>query len=192
MNGFYHGLTSPQEVKFSSDMPKEKLPKEAAAKIHKLEQEIKEVTDARKRLAADYANLERRTEEEKEQMSIRASHALLKKLFPIFDNFYRASSHAPVVAAEDGAKLTDEELKKIFSYFEGLRMVEHQMEEVLSEAGLKRISTKDVQFDHNFHEAISYEENPEVPADHIIDEIEAGWQIGGQVLKPAKVRVSKG
>ena len=172
-------------------MPKEKLPKEAAAKIHKLEKELKEITDARKRLAADYANLERRSIEEKEQMRVRAAHSLLEKLFPIFDNFYRASSHAPVVAAEDAAKLTDEELKKIFNYFEGLKMVEHQMEEVLSEAGLKRISTKDVIFDHNFHEAISYEENSEVPADHIIDEIEAGWQIDGHVLKPAKVRVSK-
>jgi molecular chaperone GrpE len=173
-------------------MPKEKLPKEITAKIHKLEKDLKESLDARKRLAADYANLERRIQEEREQLTVKAGHQLLEKLFPIFDNFYRASSHAPVVAAEDAAKLTDEELKKIFNYFEGLKMVEHQMESVLGEAGLKRIATKGEVFDHNLHEAISYEENSEVPEDHIIDEIEAGWQIDGHVLKPAKVRVSKG
>jgi len=170
----------------------EKIDKRLKAKIKLLEKGLKESDDARKRLAADYANLERRIKEDQEQLAARAGRHLLEKLFPIFDNFYRASSHAPVVNIDDVTKLTDDEMKKIFNYFEGLKMVEHQMESVLGEAGLKRIATKDKPFDHNLHEAISYEENSQVPEDHIIDEIEAGWAIDDHILKPAKVRVSKG
>ncbi|HUD20538.1 MAG TPA: nucleotide exchange factor GrpE [Candidatus Saccharimonadales bacterium] len=173
-------------------MPKTKLEIIQANKIKKLDKELKEAELARKRLAADYANLERRFDADKEILKKRAGHHLLEKLFPIFDNFYRASSHAPAINLNDLAKLTDEELEKVFNYFEGLKLIEKQMEATLAEAGLTRIPTKGAQFDHNLHEAISYESNSEIPADHIIDEIEAGWQIDSHVVKPAKVRVSRG
>ena len=173
-------------------MPKEKTPKEQNPKIKKLEKEVEELKDSRARLAADYQNFERRMNEEKEALKKTASKHLLEKLYPIFDNLYLASKHAPEIGLEDLTKLTDEDLRKIFNYFEGLKMIEGQMESVLGEAGLHKIATKGQPFDHNLHEAISYEPNTEVPEDHIIDEIEAGWQIDGQVVKPAKVRVSKG
>lgn len=88
--------------------------------------------------------------------------------------------------------LTEGDYQKIFNYFSGLRLIERQLEQVLGEAGLKRIPTADQPFDHNLHEAISHEPSVEVPADHIIAEIEAGWTIDDTVIKPAKVRVSKG
>lgn len=146
---------------------------------------------ARARLTADYANLERRMHEQREQNAHAGSAALLEKLFPIFDNFYRASAHAPTVSIEDLPNLTEDDFKRLFNYFNGLKMIEKQMEETLGEAGLKRIPTKGEQFDPNLHEAVSYEAN-ELPADQIIDEIEAGWMLTENVLKPAKVRVSKG
>ena len=117
---------------------------------------------------------------------------MLEKLFPIFDNFYRASTHAPEVSLEDLPNLTEGDYQKIFNYFSGLRLIERQLEQVLGEAGLKRIPTAGVAFDHNLHEAISHEPSVDVPSDHIIAEIEAGWLIDDTVIKPAKVRVSKG
>jgi molecular chaperone GrpE len=170
----------------------EKKTKKTDSKIKALEKKLKESEDARLRLAADYQNFERRVAEEKETLKKTASKHLLEKLYPIFDNLYRASQHAPEIALEDLTKLTDEDLRKIFNYFEGLKMIEKQMETTLSEAGLTRVATRGMQFDHNLHEAISYEPNSEFPEDCIIDEIEAGWMVNGEVVKPAKVRVSKG
>ena len=161
-------------------------------KIGHLEAQLKAEHDAKLRLAAELANLQKRFETERELLKKHAGRDLLEKLFPILDNFYRASTHAPKVSLEDLPNLTEEDYQKIFNYFSGLRLIERQLEQVLGEAGLKRISTAGAPFDHNLHEAISHEPSIEVPADHIIAEIEAGWMLDGKVLKPAKVRVSKG
>ncbi len=166
--------------------------KDSSKNIDQLQHELELSEESRTRLAADYANLERRIKEERETIRRTASAALLEKLFPIFDNFYRASTHAPTVTLEDLPTLSEDDYKKLFNYFSGLKMVEKQIEEALAEAGLKRIATKGAQFDPNMHEAISYENNPSVPADHVIDEVEAGWMLGDHILRPAKVRVSQG
>ena len=169
-------------------MPK----KPTVPKLTHLGKELAAEYEAKLRLAAEYANFQKRVEVEKETLIKHAGRDLMEKLFPIFDNFYRASSHAPEVSLEDLPSLTEDDYKKIFNYFSGLRLIEKQLEQVLAEAGLKRISTAGAMFDHNLHEAISHEPNTEVPADYIIDEIEAGWMIDDKVIKPAKVRVSQG
>jgi len=169
------------------EMTKAELEKELSQVKHALE--ISE--ESRTRLAADYANLERRMATERDQIRHVASAALMEKLFPVYDNFYRAAAHAPKISLEDLPNLTEDDLKRIFNYFSGLKMIEKQMEEVLGEAGLKRIPTKGEHFDPQLHEAISYEES-NLPAETVIDEVEAGWQLQDKVIKPAKVRVSKG
>lgn len=162
-------------------------------KIADLKEQIEQEKRARARLAADYANLERRVKEERSRIMEEVSTELLKKLFPMFDNFYRASQHAPSIDVDTNfSELGEDDFKKIYQYFSGLRQIEKQMEDVLHEAGLRRIATRGEVFDPSLHEAISHEENPTVPADTIIDEIEAGWLIHNKVVKPAKVRVSKG
>lgn len=170
-------------------MPKKKLPEDK--KILELERKLKIETDTKLRLAAELANFQKRAETEHSNLMKHATGSLLERLVPVLDNFYRASTHAPEVSLEDLPKLTEEDYKKIFTYFSGIRMIERQMEEALAEAGLKRIQTTGEPFDHNLHEAISHEQS-ELPADTIIGEIESGWMIDDQVIKPAKVRVSKG
>lgn len=157
-----------------------------------IEKKLAAAESARARIAADYANLERRVKEERQQLARHASAELLEKLFPVFDNFYRASLHAPNISVEDIPNLSEDDFKKIFNYFQGLRIIEKQMEAVLAEAGLQRIPTKGNLFDPTLHEAISYEPSTEVEADHVIDEVEAGWMLNGKVIRPAKVRVSQG
>lgn len=154
--------------------------------------QLSELEDSYKRLAAEFANFQRRSELEKQQIAERARAELLEKLFPIMDNLERSSTHAPAININEVATITDDELKKMATYFGGLRLIEKQLEQVLTEAGLKRIPTVGHEFDHNLHEAISHEPNAEVPADAIIAEVESGWLVGDKVLKPAKVRVSKG
>lgn len=177
-------------------MTKKKKPanhQEESPTLEQLKAELAEAKEARLRLAADYANLEKRVLSERSTLRDSATTELLERLFPIMDNLYRASSHAPTVAVDaDFGKLSEEDFKKIAKYFQGLRLIEKQLEETLATAGLTRVPTKGEPFNHNLHEAISYEASAEVPAEHIIDEVEAGWQIGGKVIRPAKVRVSQG
>jgi len=171
------------------------MPKRAESKKPKgkqLEEFLKDEREARLRLAAEYDNFRKRMLEREKMIAHRLSAELLEKLLPVFDNFYRLASHAPTVPLEDAKKLTGEDLKRLANYFAGLAMIEKQMEEVLSRIGISRVQTKGVKFDPNLHEAISFESNSEVPADYIISEVESGWMIEGKLIKPAKVRVSRG
>src|SRR3989344_2073039 len=168
------------------------MKKSTNPKLTHLEKELAAEHEAKLRLAAELVNMQKRAETEKSNLMKHATASLLERLVPVLDNFYRASTHAPEVSLEDLPTLTEEDYKKIFTYFSGIRMIEKQLEQVLGEVGLKRIVTDDQVFDHNLHEAISHEPSIEIPADHIIAEVEAGWLVDGTVIKPAKVRVSKG
>ena len=135
---------------------------------------IIELENTVKRIAADFQNYRKRSEEQRNESIEFAKAEFMAKIAPVLDNFSRAFSHAP-----------DDEFAK------GVKQIEKQLEDILSSEGLEQIDTSGI-FDPNFHEAISHEENEKVPADHIIAEIESGWKFGKRVIKPAKVRVSKG
>lgn len=176
--------------------PKKKTDHDSSDKLKKelgeLKAKLEETENSRKRLAADYSNLERRMRDDRAVLEERALSHWLHKLFPVLDNFYRASTHAPTISLDDDrTTLSEEAFQKIHAYFEGLRQIEKQLETIVADAGLTRIPTQGAHFDHNLHEAISYEAS-DLPAETIIDEIESGWLLNGKVVKPAKVRVSKG
>ena len=78
-------------------------------------------------------------------------------------------------------------------WVKGIQCIEKQLSSILSQTGLVKIHTKPGDdFDHNIHEAISYEQNDQFKENQIIDIIEDGYKLGERVLRPAKVRVSKG
>lgn len=160
-------------------------------KKSKLETELEVAIADKLRLAAELDNSRKRFDSERQAISERSQTEAIAKLFPIFDNFYRASTHAPAISAEDFEKITEDDFKKLLSYISGLQQIEKQLESALAEMGLQRIQAKGAEFDPELHEAISHEES-DIPADHVIDEVEAGWLLNGKVLRPAKVRVSKG
>ena len=137
-------------------------------------EKTQELEEALKRSLADFDNYRKRTEAQKIELISFAKADFMAKITPVLDNFGRAFEHLDV---------TDPKIA-------GIKQIEKQLEDILASEGLKRISTQG-EFNPNLHEAISYEEN-EIPADSIIGEAESGWEFNGKVIKPAKVRVSKG
>jgi molecular chaperone GrpE len=74
-----------------------------------------------------------------------------------------------------------------------VQLIEKHLNDILMQIGLQKIAVKPGdEFDPNIHEAISSEENPQIKPDHIIEVVETGYKLGTQVIRPAKVRVSKG
>ena len=143
-------------------------------KIDKTKQKIKELEEGWKRTQADFENYRKRTEEQRGEILMKAE--FLAKITPVLDNFRRAFKHSP-----------DDEFAR------GIKQIEKQLEDILTSEGLKKIPAEiGAKFDPLIHEAISCEGNKRIPADHIIAETESGWIFNGKVIKPAKVRVSKG
>jgi len=149
-------------------------------KIQELETKVRELTSGWQRTQADFENYRKRMESLKIDWISSANTDLILKILPIMDNFRLANLHTPENLKND-------------AWTEGIRQIEKQLENIFIQEGLTKIPTKpgDV-FDHNFHEAISYEPNDKFRENQIIQVIEEGYKFNDKVLRPVKVRVSKG
>lgn len=141
-----------------------------------LKAKIRELEEGWKRTQADFENYKKRSEEQRGEVFNMMKADFLSKITPVLDNFRRAFEHAP-----------DDDFAR------GVKHIEKQLEDILTSEGLQKIPANvGEKFDCNLHEAISCEENKKIPLDHIITETESGWMFDNKVIKPAKVRVSKG
>lgn len=132
-----------------------------------------------KRVAADFDNFRKRTEEEKKDIYSLAQAATLLEIAPVMDNFRRATAHLPEHLQND-------------NWVTGVLYIEKQLEQIFEQFGIAKIKTVGEVFDPHLHEALSTEPSDEIPANKIIAEFESGYMLKNTVLKPAKVKVSSG
>ena len=143
-----------------------------------LQDRIIELEHQLKRTAADFDNFRKRTEEEKKLLGKFAQAQTLLELTPVLDNFRRATEHLPEHLKSD-------------NWVTGVLYIEKQLEQIFTELGVSKIDTVDQPFDPQLHEAISLEPRDDIEPNTIIAELESGYVLDGQVLKPAKVKVSE-
>jgi molecular chaperone GrpE len=131
-------------------------------------QEVLELKNQLARALADYDNLRKRTEVEKEVWLKFAAERVLTKLIPTLDNFESALAHLK----DPGLAIAVGEFKKVFE--------EEGLDEIRPKAGDS--------FDANLHEAIESVDGGE--GGKIAELVLPGWKFGeGQVLRHAKVKV---
>lgn len=147
--------------------------------LEKIGKEKETLHDQLLRTMADMQNFKRRVEQERQALQLRATEGLLRDLLPVLDSFDRTLS-----AAQSGASLD--------SMKEGVRGVDRQLRGILEGRRLSRISTVGGSFDERLHEAILVDMESEQPVGTIVEELEAGYLLGEQVLRPARVKVAKG
>jgi molecular chaperone GrpE len=131
-----------------------------------------------RRSQADYINLKRRIDGEKQELFNTANRDLILNILPVLDNFKRAFRHIPQDYKDSDWVL-------------GIKQLEHQLEDILKNEGLERIITEGQEFDPNLHEAIISEEKKEANKGTILEEFESGYKFKNKVIKAAKVKVAK-
>lgn len=144
--------------------------------LHKLTDELAQMTETAKRAIADFQNLKRRTEEERDEIRIYANKRLLEAIFPAIDNFKRAFEQTP------------EELKN-HEWVKGLEGIEKSLVDALSNLGLESIEAVGVPVDPNQHEVLMEGEGD---AGHVVKIFEKGYSFNGKTIRPAKVQVGSG
>jgi molecular chaperone GrpE len=73
----------------------------------------------------------------------------------------------------------------------GVYMIKSQLEDVLRERGMERVSVRTGdKFDPGTAEVIAEVESDQ-PEGTIVEEIESGWRLHDKILKPARVKVAK-
>lgn len=145
--------------------------------IKDLEQQIGELTEALQRERADAINIRRRHDEQMAQLRNMVKADVIKDLLPIIDNFERALAHVPANLEKD-------------DYVKGVQGVVKQFEKTLADIGVKRIKTIGEPFNPRFHEAVSVEEG-DGDTEIISEELQAGYTLSEEVIRPAMVKVVK-
>ncbi|MEW6183787.1 MAG: nucleotide exchange factor GrpE [Bacillota bacterium] len=126
------------------------------------------------RLRADFENLRRRVNKEREEFLHLAGEALVAALLPVLDDFERALK-------SPGDKIED--------FLAGLEMIHRRLSETLTREGLEVIPTVGDVFDPTRHEAVAFEEAGEGPENTVVEEFRRGYVFRGKVLRPALVKV---
>ncbi len=131
------------------------------------------------RAQADYANLKRRTAEEREQMLGLANEVLLAKVVTLADDFDLAIEHVPSEARET-------------AWLEGIAAIDRKLRALLDSEGVTPIEALGRPFDPREHEALSHVPGTGRPENEVVAEIRRGYRIRDRVLRPSLVAVSDG
>lgn len=131
------------------------------------------------RAQADYANLKRRSAEERVAMIGLANEVLLAKVVAIADDFDRAIEHVPADARET-------------PWLDGIVAIDRKLRLLLESEGVTPIEALGTAFDPAVHEAMSHVPGTGRPEGEVVAEVRRGYRIRDRVLRPSLVAVSDG
>ncbi|HET7093190.1 MAG TPA: nucleotide exchange factor GrpE [Thermomicrobiales bacterium] len=148
----------------------------AAADVDKLAEERDAYLDQLQRCRADYANLRRRTDQERSQLREQANARLIHDLLPVLDDLQDGLAHAPNDEQND-------------AFVNGMRLVEQKFRQVLERAGATPIEAAGAPFNPTLHDAVDVDA---AGGNMVTDVYRQGYRLGQSVLRPAAVKVGPG
>jgi molecular chaperone GrpE len=131
------------------------------------------------RAQADYANLRRRSAEEREAMLGLANEVLLAKVVTLADDFDLAIEHVPADV-------------RATPWLEGIAAIDRKLRSLLESEGVTPIEAIGRPFDPREHEALTSVPGTGRPDSEVVAEIRRGYRIRDRVLRPSQVAVSDG
>lgn len=155
---------------------------ELKTRVAGLQEERTELYKNSQRRLKDFEAYKARTERERSETFQRLLSNLATQMLPVLDNLDRALQFA--------SDMPEERQSGFAQFFDGIVLVNQQVNEVLATMGIDAIATVGEQFDPHFHEAVAIDENSEVPPNTITAELLRGFRIGTSVIRHSMVRVS--
>ena len=155
------------------------------AELQRVEDENAELKDKMLRLAADMENLRRRTQKDVSDAREYSIAGFAREMLAVSDNLRRALDALPDDLRQEGES-------GLNTLIEGVELTERSMLQALEKHGVKKITPVNERFDPNFHQAMFEIPDTEVPNNTVLQVVQDGYVIGGRVLRPALVGVSKG
>ena len=150
---------------------------ENAAKISKLEEQVKAEQQKYVYLYAEFDNYKKRLVREREELVKYGFEKAARDVLQVADNLQRAMDHIP--------ESTDKNLRA------GIQMVLDQLNSTLQKHGVEAVAASGKGFDPHLHEAVGQLPS-ESPAGTVIQEHQKGYVLHGRLLRPARVIISSG
>jgi molecular chaperone GrpE len=150
-------------------------------RIEELEAKIKELEDQRLRDLAEFENIKKRMEKEKQQAIAYAHEQFARDMLAVIDSLDNALSSI------EGAENSDEALEQIK---EGIELTLDQFKKVFAKHGIELVDIEEG-FNPHFHEAVMQVESDAHASGEIVQVLQKGYKIKDRVLRPAMVSVAK-
>lgn len=148
--------------------------------------------DIAKRALADLDNYKKRQEKQRAELTQFMSAVLLSKFLNVDDDLTRLLNSVKNTKL-DPKLISEEVLTCQKGVMKGMENILKKMDEIFKAEGMERVTAKPGdKFDPNVMEAISHEEHKEYKEDTVIEQFESGLRHKDRIIKPVKVRVSKG
>jgi len=144
------------------------MSKKVDREVEEAKKQISDLEEKWKRALADYQNLEKRIESQKEDWAELAAKGLILKLLSVGDNFNLAAQH-----------LKDQ----------GLDLAVKHFWQVLESEGLKKIEVEGRDFDPAEMECLEVVKGEN--EGEVAEEVRSGYCLKGKVLRVAQVKVYK-
>ncbi|MBQ9742353.1 MAG: nucleotide exchange factor GrpE [Ruminococcus sp.] len=160
--------TTPEEETATAEAEAEPTPEE------KLTEELNNQKESYMRLAAEYDNYRKRTQQEKLSIYADATAKAVEELLPLADSVNAALASTP----EDDAQR------------QGIELIGNQLMKCLEKLGVESFGETGDIFDPVYHNAVARTENEELPANALAAVFQKGFKLGDKVIRPAMVQVA--
>ncbi len=142
-------------------------------------EKAKEYWDKILRLQADFDNMRKRLEREKQDFIKFANEGIILELLNVLDDLERTVG------------LAESQHQDLSSFLKGVEMILAHLYEMLKEYGVKPIEAEGKIFDPHLHEAMMQVEDKNLPENTVVEELQKGYLLNDRVIRTAKVKVSK-
>ena len=157
----------------------EEVAKDMAELVSGLEAERDEYLELARRTKADFENYRKRVDREAALAESRGRARLARDLLSVLDNLERALAAAEPVDHE-----------AVPSHLaEGVRLVYEELAGILSNAGIESFEPEGELFDPEFHEAMMTRPATAEEAGKVLEVLQKGYRLNGEMLRPARVVV---
>ena len=130
------------------------------------------------RLSAEFENFKKRKQREIDEFKKFANETIFRQLLSVVDNLERAIGSATDSVEEasllEGVKLTHKEILKLFESF-----------------NVKLVEAENQPFDPNFHQAVTHEQNNDVPDNTVTNVLQKGYMLHDKVIRYTKVVIGQ-
>jgi molecular chaperone GrpE len=159
-----------------------------------VKRERDEYLELAKRAKADFENFRKRSARQADEAEQRGKAVLARELVPAIDNLERALQAAGVelpgeVPESDGP--ASQEVSAHEALARGVALVLGELQATLERAGVETYDPLGERFDPVWHEALSTRTESGKDAGIVLETLERGYRLDGQVLRPARVVVSE-
>lgn len=154
----------------AADAPQGGMPEAPQETPEEMAARLRELTLDLQRLQAEYVNYKKRVDRDRDLVLQNAKFAILSALLPVLDDVDRAREHEGELSG-------------------GFKAVAESLQRIVAAEGLVRFGAEGDEFDPRLHEALMHSLSPHVVRTTCDKIVQAGYQFGDRVVRPALVTV---